>query len=82
MRRIVDAGGFVVDAGGGEPFTKDLARYKPWFEAIDYRTLDVSKETGPDIVADIHALPSSATRSTRSSARACSSTRGAATGGR
>jgi SAM-dependent methyltransferase len=57
LRRIVDAGGLVVDAGGGERFTKDLARYEPWFEGVEYRTLDVSEATGPDIVGDIHELP-------------------------
>ena len=57
LRRIVAAGGLVVDAGGGAPFTKSLARYKDWFAGVDYRTLDVSPETRPDVVGDIMAMP-------------------------
>lgn len=57
LRRIVSAGGLVVDAGGGAPFTKSLAGYKEWFADVDYRTLDVSAETRPDIVADLVAMP-------------------------
>jgi SAM-dependent methyltransferase len=57
LRRIVSAGGLVVDAGGGAPFTKSLARYREWFADVDYRTLDVSPETGPDLVADLQAMP-------------------------
>lgn len=57
LRRIASAGGLVVDAGGGAPFTKSLARYKEWFADVDYKTLDVSPETGPDLVADLVAMP-------------------------
>jgi SAM-dependent methyltransferase len=57
LRRIVSAGGLVVDAGGGARFTKSLARYEDWFVDVDYRTLDVSPETGPDLVADLLAMP-------------------------
>jgi SAM-dependent methyltransferase len=57
LARIAAAGGLVVDAGGAAPFTKSLGRYKEWFRHIDYRTLDVSPETGPDIVADIESMP-------------------------
>jgi SAM-dependent methyltransferase len=57
LRRIADAGGLVVDAGGGAPFTKSLARYRAWFYGVDYQTLDVSPETQPDIVADIETMP-------------------------
>jgi SAM-dependent methyltransferase len=57
LARLVAGGGLVVDAGGGAPFTKSLARYKDWFTAVDYKKLDVSPETGPDVVADIEAMP-------------------------
>lgn len=57
LRRIVSAGGLVVDAGGGARFTKSLARYEDWFVDVDYRTLDVSPETGPDLIADLLAMP-------------------------
>ena len=57
IRRIVAAGGFVVDAGGGAPFTKSLARYADWLTNVEYKTLDISPETEPDIVGDIVAMP-------------------------
>lgn len=55
--RIASAGGLVIDAGGGERFTKGLSAYRDWFEGVDYRTLDISSDTGPDLVGDIEGLP-------------------------
>jgi SAM-dependent methyltransferase len=46
-----------VDAGGGAPFTKSLGCYREWFRHVDYKTVDVSPETGPDIVADFEMMP-------------------------
>jgi len=57
LHAIAAAGGLVIDAGGGSPFTKTLAAYRPLFEPVDYRTLDVDDNTNPDIVGDIHHLP-------------------------
>jgi SAM-dependent methyltransferase len=57
IRSIAGAGGLVVDAGGGAPFTKGLAAFRDLFDDVDYRTLDVAAETRPDVVGDIHDLP-------------------------
>ena len=57
VSRIVRAGGVVIDAGGGGRFTKGMKRFEELLDAVDYRTLDVSPETRPDIVASIDAMP-------------------------
>ena len=57
IRRIAQSGGLVVDAGGGTPFTKSLGRYRELLAGVDYKTLDLSADTHPDIVADIEKMP-------------------------
>ncbi len=47
----------VVDAGGGHPFQKRMARYKELFKNTRYETLDSAPRYAPTIVGDIHALP-------------------------
>jgi len=55
--RIARAGGLVIDAGGGGRFTKGMKRFEELLHRVDYRTLDVSPATEPDIVASIDAMP-------------------------
>lgn len=57
LLRIARAGGLVVDAGGGGRFTKGMKRFEDVFRDIDYRTLDVSAVTRPDIVGSIESMP-------------------------
>ena len=47
----------VLDVGGGEPFTKWLGQYKSLFLNSDYKTMDFDKNTGADIIGDIHNIP-------------------------
>lgn len=47
----------VLDAGGGRPFQKYMAKYKEWFGLVDFKTLDVSSHYQPDILGDIHNIP-------------------------
>jgi SAM-dependent methyltransferase len=57
LTTIAARGGLIVDAGGGSRFTKGMKRFESLFQHVDYRTLDVSPKTRPDIVADIEAMP-------------------------
>ncbi|MDO8514679.1 MAG: methyltransferase domain-containing protein [bacterium] len=57
MTKIGAGGGIVLDVGGGERFTKWLARYKRELEHCDYKTFDYDASTGADIVGDIHKMP-------------------------
>ena len=47
----------VVDAGGGHPFQKRMARYRDLFANTKYDTLDSSPRYNPTIAGDIHNLP-------------------------
>lgn len=47
----------VIDVGGATPFQKNMAKYKPLFEGVDYKTMDYSPAFKPDIVGDIHHMP-------------------------
>jgi len=47
----------VLDAGGGHPFQKYMAKYKDWFSDVQYETLDISEKYSPTILGDIHAMP-------------------------
>jgi ubiquinone/menaquinone biosynthesis C-methylase UbiE len=47
----------ILDVGGGERFTKWLAEYKNLFLDTNYKTLDIDKSTGADIIGDIHDIP-------------------------
>lgn len=47
----------ILDVGGGEPFSKWLAEYKPLFKNIDYQTFDYDQSTGAHVVGDIHNIP-------------------------
>lgn len=47
----------ILDAGGGEPFSKWLAEYKSLFEKNDYQTFDYDHSTGAHVVGDIHNIP-------------------------
>jgi hypothetical protein len=57
VRSLAAGGGLVVDAGGAGRFTKGMRRFEPLFRGADYRTLDVSSATSPDIVANIEDMP-------------------------
>ena len=46
-----------MDAGGGNPFQKYMAKYKDWFSGVRYETLDISKKYSPTILGDIHSIP-------------------------
>lgn len=48
---------FVLDVGGGEPFTKWMWSFKELFVGVEYKTLDYDAHAGADIVGDIHAIP-------------------------
>lgn len=48
---------FILDLGGGTPFQKWLAEYKPLFDGVEYKTFDYNLATNPDIVGDIHDIP-------------------------
>lgn len=47
----------ILDAGGGTPFQKRMAKYKQWFENCKYETLDCDSHWNPTIVGDIHNIP-------------------------
>lgn len=47
----------ILDVGGGSPFTKWLAKYKDLFAGTDYKTMDYDKNTGADVIGDIHNIP-------------------------
>lgn len=47
----------VLDAGGGRPFQKYMAKYKKWFSGVKYETLDISEKYDPSILGDIHSIP-------------------------
>lgn len=47
----------VLDAGGGHPFQKYMAKYRNWFKDVKYETLDISEKYSPTILGDIHSIP-------------------------
>jgi len=57
MAEIAKRKGVVLDVGGGERFTKWLARYKEELKSCDYKTFDYDASTSADIVGDIHKIP-------------------------
>lgn len=57
MQQIAQAGGTVLDVGGGSRFMKGMKKYEPLFVNCSYKTMDISTDYGPDIVGDIHGLP-------------------------
>lgn len=57
VMRLLSKKETILDVGGGSRFMKGMKRYEPWFADVDYKTLDVSPDYGPDIVGDIHRIP-------------------------
>jgi|SRR3989344_172882 len=57
IKAIATAGGFVLDVGGGERFQKWLTPYEPLFKNCRFQTMDYDKQTGADVVGDIHKIP-------------------------
>ena len=55
--RSIAEGSEIIDLGGAEGFIKILAPYKSLFKNTRYRSIDISPESKPDIVGDIHNLP-------------------------
>jgi SAM-dependent methyltransferase len=53
--RLVAEGEIVVDLGGARGYQKLLSPYRGIFK--QYKTLDYSAATNPDIVGDVHSLP-------------------------
>lgn len=51
------AKGKILDLGGGNPFQKYMAKYKPWFKNCSYETIDISDHYKPTIVGDIEKMP-------------------------
>ena len=47
----------VVDIGGGQPFQKDMAKYRGFFDNVRYETVDASAQYHPTYIADAHRLP-------------------------
>jgi len=47
----------VLDVGGASGFAKILSPYKDILEKTNYKTLDISPATKPDLVGDIHDIP-------------------------
>jgi len=47
----------VVDIGGGEPFQKDLARYREIFQHVRFETVDPDAASHPTHVGSIYQLP-------------------------
>ena len=57
IKEIAAAGGFVLDVGGGERFQKWLAPYQLLFNDCQFQTMDYDKQTGADVIGDIHKIP-------------------------
>src|SRR3989338_7794729 len=57
IKAIAATGGFVLDVGGGERFQKWLAPYRPLFRGCRFQTMDYDKQTGADVIGDIHKIP-------------------------
>ena len=57
IKAIAATGGFVLDVGGGERFQKWLAPYRPLFRDCRFQTMDYDKQTGADVIGDIHKIP-------------------------
>jgi len=57
IREIAAGGGSVLDVGGGERFQKWLKPYEALFEGSDFKTMDYDRQTGADIIGDIHNIP-------------------------
>lgn len=47
----------VLDLGSGEPFQKELAKYRGLFKNCKYYSLDFDAQYEPNIIGDIHYLP-------------------------
>ncbi len=47
----------VLDIGSGQPFQKELAKYRDLFRNCRYCTLDFDARYGADVVGDAHHLP-------------------------
>lgn len=57
VKIIAGKGGFVLDVGGGSPFTKWLKKYRSHFLGCKFQTMDNDNQTGADIIGDIHKIP-------------------------
>ena len=56
--KLIAKGNMILDAGGGKPFQKHMAKYKGLFKDAEYVVLDKNGEAKNGIVVgDIHALP-------------------------
>jgi len=56
--KLIAEGKFILDAGGGRPFQKHMAKYKELFKDADYVVLDKNgKPDGGVVLGDIHNLP-------------------------
>ena len=48
----------ILDAGGGEPFSKELSKYRVLFKGSDYIVFDINAAPAPGVIkGDIHNLP-------------------------
>ena len=48
----------ILDAGGGEPFSKELSKYRELFKDSDYVVFDINAEPSSGAIkGDIHELP-------------------------
>ncbi len=58
IRMIAEKKGRVLDAGGGEPFQKQLSKYRHLFKNSEYIVLDKNiKAKNGVVVGDIHNMP-------------------------
>jgi len=47
----------ILDIGGGVRLSKELIKYKDWFNNSHYQVLDNNPQVKPDILADAHNIP-------------------------
>lgn len=47
----------ILDLGGGNPFQKEMSKYKELFKGKNYYSLDFNPKFKPNVVGDIHKLP-------------------------